>query len=166
MGPIERTRAQIESDLEAAYGELARPSYAFAAERLEAGMHGETVTRLAQEFDWEDRTSIGSDDVCISLWLRPKDTSGPWQWRVLLSLVGNYAVVDRLIEPSKDWPVIEAHGDGPEAVLLSTLRGSGFELLPSSELREPTALRPANSDPSEVYTVYNALFSDAVPHPT
>jgi hypothetical protein len=156
-------RDMIERDLSDAYGDLSRPSYWFAEERLQQGMHSDVIPRLSQEFIVQDETSIGSDDVCITLFVRPVGTPEPWLWCVQLSLVGNYAVVSKMGEIGARWPIVLARSGTGEAVLLNLLRMAGMELLSYSELAERTAYRPPNADAGETYTVYNALFADSVP---
>jgi hypothetical protein len=156
-------REEIAKDLAQAYGDLSRPSYAFAARRLNEGMHGEVVRALSRAFVVDDQTSLGSDDVCITLFVRPHDAPEEWTWSVQISLVGNYAVVSRMGHSRAPWPITEAHDDQNEVALLATLRRAGIELVSYALLREPTALRPPNSGDDEVYTVYNAPFTDMVP---
>ena len=162
-------RHDIMNELTNAYGTLVSPSYAFAAQRLEAGMHADTVRRLARDFTVEDETSLGSDDVCITLYVRPREEAGAAKWCVQLSLVGDFGVVSEMVSTGparKVWPITEARTACPsEAKLLGTLRSAGLELLPYAVLEEPTPFRPPNADADEVYTVYNALFTDAVPYP-
>jgi hypothetical protein len=158
-------RADITEQLEAAYGDLTRPSYRFAAERLDAGMHRRVMLRLAEEFEVDDQTSIGSDDVCISLLVALRDSPvGMRPWNVQLSLVGAFAVVSKVGDISAKWPVGDDDQDAKR--LLALLRAAGLDLLPYSTLAEPTALLPPNVRAGEVYTVYNALFTDSVPYPT
>ncbi len=156
-------REDISNALVRAYGDLSHPSYAFAARRLDEEMHVGVVRNLSQKFVVEDQTSLGGDDVCVSLYVRESESHSDWRWCVQLSLVGNYAVVSRMGDGLAPWPVTEANADVAEAALLGALCESGMELLPYAELQEPTILRPPNSDAEEVYTVYNALFTDMVP---
>lgn len=149
-------------DVLAAYGDLGAPSYSFAPSRLEAGMHADTLRRLSSQFAVDDQTSLGSDDVCLSLFVHwPTRTSSP-PWFVRLSLVGRYALVSRLDQSDARHPAAHARRDA-ETALLRLLREDGFALLPLAVLQEPTALRPPNAEAGEVYTLYNALFTDAIP---
>ena len=157
-------REEISKALVEAYGDLTHPSYAFAARRLEQGVHAETVQAVAREFVVDDQTSLGSDDVCITLFVRPRDGAEQWTWSVQLSLVGDYAVVSQIGYAKAPWPII-ASREPHEARLLAALRDAGIELLSYGDLSEPTMFRPPNSDAAEVYTVYNALFSDMTPLP-
>jgi hypothetical protein len=112
-----------------------------------------------------DRTSLGSDDVCIALFVRPHEAPESWVWSVQLSLVGSYGVVARIGDSRAPWPITEFTDEPTEGRLLAMLGRSGVELLSYAELREQTGLRAPNSETEEIYTVYNALFTDMDPFP-
>jgi hypothetical protein len=156
-------RQDIKEAIAGAYGDLRNPSYRFAPERYEGGMHRDVIRAIASRFDVDDQTSLGSDDVCISLIVRRTSSSGEFRWNVRISLVGNYAIVSDRNNPSRPWPLTSAPPGTYEATLQAVLRDAGMELL--EYLAVPTALRPPNSEPFEVYSVYNGLFSDGNPFP-
>jgi hypothetical protein len=156
-------RSDLRRNLEHAYGDWSVPNYAFAAQRLHAGMHAPVLTTLGNHFATENCTSLGSDDVCISIVVRPRSGVLNEEWLVKISLVGMYAIVSSMASPQREWPITRAEPGSDEANLLNLLTSAGIELLSYDVLAEPVLIRPPNSHPAEVYTVYNALFSDMVP---
>lgn len=141
--------------IEAKYGSLEEPDFAFIGEAMASRPYDDLVTTIGREFEVEEYTDE-DDDHGFDFGLQ----DGGHGWALKLSTVGRFAALARA---GRAWDEIltETSADlsDKERWLIGRLREAGFRLLGQAELEQPVPLRLFKVDPGKV-RVYHALFTD------
>ncbi|WP_405008415.1 hypothetical protein OHV13_33745 [Kitasatospora purpeofusca] len=145
-----------------AYGSLSDPNFSFVAERYNQNPYAEQIREMMGIANVADSTGL-DDDVCFRL----EVGGGRWPaWRVLLSMVGPFAMVIKIDRVGRLFPnvistpvVMSSHPVGGE--ILRILKTAGFHILSAEESKINVAFKVPPDEELEDGPLYRVLFSDA-----
>jgi len=138
------------------YKSLQCPDFSFVRETLAKRPYEKVIQQISHHFQVEEDTDP-NDDVSFGYVL----TKGGEQWVLRISMLGPYAVVLRLHQPTG--VEVLAHraqvSSRAEKALITTLADQSIRLLDRDALRMPVPMRLFNAEPENT-RVYQALFTD------
>lgn len=149
---------EILATVNAAYGSLDQPHFAFAAERYRKLKCHPVVNDLMSRYFVRDETDLndhvamhirvlhpeGSDVVCLSF---------VDKWAMLFRLIPNSLLYERIIETGY------AGALAPERDIIGLLQENGFKLLTKVEAAQPIAMNLFNTERGDT-RIYHAIISD------
>jgi hypothetical protein len=143
------------------YGDLASPNFSFVADFLQRNPYRNVVTHLGSFLSVRDMTTP-DDDVCLTLDLRGAGE----KWRLLLSMVGPYAMLMRVhvhrrrLRRSVDVTVGGTDGTEFEQRMVSLLVDAGFRVLTAADAAKPVRFIVPPDEEPEMGPLFRVLFTD------